>query len=132
MPSDITTHRLLGLCNLEGRVVSLALTDGSCLKKVMVVSAGRGGVPTVWLEKGGVDTFINRTQIIRARNPQHTHPGGPIEVRLHPHTPERLVEAHCMDLEREATNWRLARTCERPKRLALYPKPNSTPAASST
>src|SRR5262249_32118587 len=66
-------------------------------ENVTVVSAGRGSVPTV--EKGGMDTFTNRTQVIRPWNPQPTHPGGPIEVQLHPCMLERLPKAQGMDLE---------------------------------
>lgn len=54
------------LCELEGREVSLALADGSRLDYVMLISAGRGRTPTVWLFANGIDVFLPRLSIIAA------------------------------------------------------------------
>lgn len=54
------------LRELEGREVSLALADGSRLDCVMLISAGRGRTPTVWLFANGIDVFLPRQSIIAA------------------------------------------------------------------
>ena len=54
------------LRELEGREVSLALADGSRLDCVMLISAGRGRTPTVWLFANGIDVFLPRLSIIAA------------------------------------------------------------------
>lgn len=54
------------LRELEGREVSLALADGSRLDAVMLISAGRGGTPTVWLFAQGIDVFLPRRCVIAA------------------------------------------------------------------
>jgi hypothetical protein len=54
------------LRELEGREVSLALADGSRLDCVMLMSAGRGRTPTVWLFANGIDVFLPRLSIIAA------------------------------------------------------------------
>ena len=43
---------------LEGRHVNVALADGSRLDDCELVSAGRRGVPSLWLYANGVDTFV--------------------------------------------------------------------------
>ena len=55
-----------GLRDLEGREVSLALTDGSRLDAVTLVSAGRGRTPSVWIHTGGMDVFVPRPTIVDA------------------------------------------------------------------
>jgi hypothetical protein len=54
------------LHELEGRQVSLALTDGSRLDAVTLISAGRGRTPTVWLFAQGIDVFVPRRSVIAA------------------------------------------------------------------
>lgn len=55
-----------GLRGLEGRRVTLALTDGSRFDDVTLVSCGRRGVSSVWLDVDGMDLFIQRTQVLDA------------------------------------------------------------------
>jgi hypothetical protein len=52
------------LRDLEGREVSLSMADGSRLDAVTLVSAGRGGTPTVWIYAGGIDVFVPRPNVI--------------------------------------------------------------------
>ena len=54
------------LRDLEGQSVSLALADGSRLDEVVVVSAGRGRVSSLWLDVGGMDLFIHQSQVVGA------------------------------------------------------------------
>ena len=54
------------LRELEGREVSLALADGSRLDDVVLISAGRGRTPTVWVFASGIDVFLPRLSIIAA------------------------------------------------------------------
>ncbi len=54
------------LRELEGREVSLSMADGSRLDAVTLVSAGRGGTPTVWIYAGGIDVFVPRPHVIDA------------------------------------------------------------------
>jgi hypothetical protein len=58
------------LRELEGREVSLALADGSRLDAATLVSAGRGGTPTVWLFAQGIDVFLPRRSVIAAWEPR--------------------------------------------------------------
>lgn len=60
----VTSARALR--DLEGREVSLAMADGSRLDAVTLVSAGRGGTPTVWIYAGGIDVFVPRPNVIDA------------------------------------------------------------------
>jgi hypothetical protein len=48
----------LHLRPLEGRHVSLALTDGSRIDDCQLVSAGRGRTTRVWIFANGVDAFV--------------------------------------------------------------------------
>jgi hypothetical protein len=61
------------LRELEGREVSLALADGSRLDAVMLVSAGRGRSPTVWLFAQGIDVFVPRRSVIAAWEARPAH-----------------------------------------------------------
>jgi hypothetical protein len=54
------------LRRLEGHKVSLALANGSRLDDVMLVSAGRGRLPTLWLYANGIDVFLPRLAVIDA------------------------------------------------------------------
>jgi hypothetical protein len=62
--SDMTPRRISELRFLEGRRVSLALTDGSILDDCQLVSVGRRSVNSVWLFTNGTDTFIPLTDVI--------------------------------------------------------------------
>jgi hypothetical protein len=46
------------LTSLEGRRVSIALADGSCIDDGELVSAGRPSTRTLWLCLDGTDVFI--------------------------------------------------------------------------
>jgi hypothetical protein len=46
---------------LEGRVVHLALADGSRIDEVALVSAGRR---SIWVFLNGEDTFVPTSQVI--------------------------------------------------------------------
>jgi hypothetical protein len=54
--------------DLEGHRVSLTLSDGARLDDVTVVSAGRGGLSSLWLDVDGIDVFIHRSDVIDARD----------------------------------------------------------------
>jgi hypothetical protein len=58
------TEASLRLRKLEGRRVNLSLTNGSQLESVEIVSAGRGGLSSLWLERDGTDLFIDKTTIL--------------------------------------------------------------------
>jgi hypothetical protein len=44
--------------------VDLSLTNGSQLKGVEVVSAGRGGISSLWIEINGTDLIIDKSEIL--------------------------------------------------------------------
>jgi hypothetical protein len=52
---------------LEGKEVSLALSDGTEINGCSLVSAGRASVGTLWLLAGGDDTFIALDRVIAIR-----------------------------------------------------------------
>jgi len=55
----MTVDRVIHLIgHLEGRRVSVALTDGSRLDGCELVSAGRHGTATLWLYVNGGDLFV--------------------------------------------------------------------------
>ena len=56
--------RVTKLRSLEGRRVSLALTDGSRIDDCQLVSAGRPRTSTVWLFTNGTDSFVPLSGII--------------------------------------------------------------------
>jgi hypothetical protein len=62
--SDMTQRRISELRFLEGRRVSLALTDGSRLDDCQLVSAGRRSVNSLWVFTNGIDTFIPLADVI--------------------------------------------------------------------
>ncbi len=49
---------------LEGRRVGLAVRGGGRLDNCQLVSAGRGGVATVWVFANGVDTFVPLADVV--------------------------------------------------------------------
>lgn len=51
---------------LEGHRVALRLTDGTYLDDVCVISAGGGAVASLWLDQGGVDLFVEKSDIVSA------------------------------------------------------------------
>ena len=46
------------LSALEGRQVSIALTDGSRIDDCQLISAGQASRPTLWLYDNGADRFV--------------------------------------------------------------------------
>ena len=54
---------------LEGRPVSLALTDGSRIHDAQLISAGRFGLRTIWVFANGVDAFLPLVDIIEIWEP---------------------------------------------------------------
>jgi hypothetical protein len=64
-----TTPHPAQLRSLEGRHVSLALTDGSRIDDVELVSAGRPPLETIWVVVSGMDTFLSVSQVLAAWEP---------------------------------------------------------------
>lgn len=54
----------LNLRGLEGHQVSVALADGSRIDDCQLVSAGRPGVPTLWVFTNGVDAFLAHSDVL--------------------------------------------------------------------
>jgi hypothetical protein len=48
----------VALRHLEGRRISLVLTDGSRILDAQLISAGRPGLSSVWVLVDGTDNFI--------------------------------------------------------------------------
>lgn len=67
--SEVQSKRLR---DLEGHRVSLTIADGSQVDNVLLVSAGRGTVSSVWLDMGGMDVFLHHSQVLAAWD----HAGG--------------------------------------------------------
>jgi hypothetical protein len=55
-------------CALEGRSVSVALTDGSCID-AQLISAGRQGLQTIWVVISGIDVFLPLIDVIDVWEP---------------------------------------------------------------
>jgi hypothetical protein len=49
---------------LEGHQVGLAVRGGDRIDDCQLVSAGRGGVGTVWVFADGVDTFVPLADVV--------------------------------------------------------------------
>ena len=60
----MSQERMSELRSLEGRQVSVSLSDGSRIDDCQVVSAGRPGVQTLWVFTNGADTFVPLPDII--------------------------------------------------------------------
>jgi hypothetical protein len=60
-------HRLYAY---EGRLVSIALRDGTLLCDCVVVSVGRGNVQTLWVFAEDADMFIPRGDVIAIEVPR--------------------------------------------------------------
>jgi hypothetical protein len=60
----MTEKQQADLSSLEGRRVSVALRDGSRIDDSQLVSAGRGGVGTLWLFTSGTDTFVPHEEVV--------------------------------------------------------------------
>ena len=52
---------------LEGRQVTVVLSDGSRIDDCELVSAGRHGVGSVWLYADGTDTFVALIDVVDVR-----------------------------------------------------------------
>ena len=63
------TNSARALRHLEGHRVTLALTDGSRLDEVMLVSSGRNRATTLWLDVDGIDVFVSRSEVLEAFEP---------------------------------------------------------------
>jgi hypothetical protein len=57
-------HHTADLRALEGRQISLSLSDGSRIDDVQLVSAGRGGLRTIWVFAYGMDTFVPLANVV--------------------------------------------------------------------
>jgi hypothetical protein len=57
------TEALRSVRGLEGRNVSVALTDGTRIDDCQLVSTGRGRTATLWLYSGQ-DIFVSHDQVI--------------------------------------------------------------------
>ena len=57
----MTAQQQRAMRKLEGRVVHLALADGSRIDEVALVSAGRR---SIWVFFNGEDTFVPTSQVI--------------------------------------------------------------------
>ena len=91
--------RTNGLREPEGHRVTLTVADGSQFDDVLLVSAGRGGTSSLWLEMDGMDLFIHRTQVLT--------PGRPTRERRrdmyqHPYMIEFMAVTCRQDFERIA------------------------------
>lgn len=60
----MSQEKVSELRSLEGRQVSVALTDGSRIDDCQLVSAGRPGVQTLWVFSNGADTFVPLPDVI--------------------------------------------------------------------
>lgn len=58
------TKRAAELKRLVGQQVAVCLTDGSRIDDCQLVSAGNGGVSTLWLFAGGADTFVRLADVV--------------------------------------------------------------------
>jgi hypothetical protein len=48
--------------------VTLTVRDGSSFQDVVLVSAGRAGVTSLWLDVGGMDVFLPQSEVVEARD----------------------------------------------------------------
>ena len=60
-----TTQPLRGFRwrELEGHHVNILLASGLRLDGIEVVSAGRAGLSSLWLDQGGMDLFIDKALV---------------------------------------------------------------------
>lgn len=61
------TQTDVGLRQLEGRQVSVSLADGSRLDAVMLMSAGRGPLPELWVYADATDVFLSYADVVAVR-----------------------------------------------------------------
>jgi hypothetical protein len=59
-----SVQKITRLRALEGRQVSLALTDGSRIDDAQLISAGRHGLRTIWVFTNGVDAFLPLVDVV--------------------------------------------------------------------
>jgi hypothetical protein len=64
-----TTMQSGRMRDMEGHRVSLTLADGSTFNDVILVSAGRGGVSSLWLDVEGMDVFVNHALVLDTWEP---------------------------------------------------------------
>jgi hypothetical protein len=60
----MTGKRVNQFRRLEGRRVSLALTDGSRIDDCQLISAGRHAVSSLWLFSNGRDIFVALDNVV--------------------------------------------------------------------
>jgi hypothetical protein len=60
----MTSQDLRGFRKLEGRHVSVALSDGSRIDDCELVSVGRSVSPTLWLFTERGDTFVEAQRVV--------------------------------------------------------------------
>ncbi len=70
----MSPDRARALTALEGRHVSVALTDGSRIDDCQLVSAGRREFQRVWLFVGGMDTFLSPFEVVAVWEPPSERP----------------------------------------------------------
>ena len=60
-----SNHRQLSVDfrSLEGHRVAVMLADGSQLDDVELISAGRGNVNSLWLNRQGIDVIVKKGEI---------------------------------------------------------------------
>jgi hypothetical protein len=66
----MSQERMSELRSLEGRQVSVALSDGSRIDDCQLVSAGRPGVRTLWVFSNGSDTFLPLPDVVDVWEPR--------------------------------------------------------------
>ena len=62
--ANIAKDQISQLRSLEGRQVSVALTDGTRIEYAQLVSSGRGTVRTLWVFTNGVDAFVPLYEVV--------------------------------------------------------------------
>ena len=64
MGVQMSPNAVRALRRLEGRHVSLRLSDGSQIHDCELVSAGRRGAATLWVHDGSDDRFIQTDEVV--------------------------------------------------------------------
>ena len=62
-------NKIRQLRTLEGRRVSVALTDGSRIDDGELISAGRAGLRSVWIYVNGADTLVPMADVVDVWEP---------------------------------------------------------------
>ncbi len=59
-----TMQRQRSFRPMEGKHVSVSLSDGTRLDRVKLISAGHGDVATLWIQDGQDDRFVKAEDIV--------------------------------------------------------------------